>query len=326
MPGKPFPILRPDLQVSFLYRLDEIRGLFLEEAMAAAVASLPVTVLDKELGEFVAEPALRKVASFGLRGERIFPVPSLLTAKPTLLGYYRLLYGISQKEFFSKGPFGRFKRLEEGGKVSPALATELSDLCRSLAGTGEILVAGVSTLSAPRIHELQVLTLGGQLRGSRNNSLGQDATQEVFHLIEGLVKGHVREATDKEIVLVNSAGRRVRIRFAPDPDIEIVEEMETEVNPVVSIEIKGGTDRSNIHNRIGEAEKSHQKAKARGFTKFWTIIRVDIGHGQLKKESPTTNRFFHMDGIQDTQSQEFKEFRDQLISAVGIPNRKARRP
>jgi hypothetical protein len=32
----------------------------------------------------------------------------------------------------------------------------------------------------------------------------------------------------------------------------------------VAVEIKGGKDYSNIHNRIGEAEKSHQKAKKEG--------------------------------------------------------------
>ena len=28
-----------------------------------------------------------------------------------------------------------------------------------------------------------------------------------------------------------------------------------------------------FHNRIGEAEKSHQKAKAGGFTRYWTILK-----------------------------------------------------
>jgi len=44
----------------------------------------------------------------------------------------------------------------------------------------------------------------------------------------------------------------------------------------ISIEVKGGTDYSNIHNRLGEAEKTHQNAKAAGFTEFWTVITLKI--------------------------------------------------
>ena len=57
-------------------------------------------------------------------------------------------------------------------------------------------------------------------------------------------------------------------------------------------EIKGGKDISNIHNRIGEAEKSHQKARKRGFVECWTM--VGVGHTDMdlaRKESPSTDRF-----------------------------------
>ena len=45
-------------------------------------------------------------------------------------------------------------------------------------------------------------------------------------------------------------------------------------NNRIAIEIKGGTDVSNLHNRLGEAEKSHQNARLLGFTQFWTIINL----------------------------------------------------
>lgn len=34
---------------------------------------------------------------------------------------------------------------------------------------------------------------------------------------------------------------------------------------IIAVEVKGGTDFSNIHNRIGEAEKSHQTPVLSGF-------------------------------------------------------------
>ena len=87
---------------------------------------------------------------------------------------------------------------------------------------------------------------------------------------------------------------------------------------MVSIEIKGGKDASTIHNRVGEAEKGHQKAKNSGFSKFWTIIRVDVDQEAVKRESPTTTHFFHIDRIANRSTKEHAEFRDLLSSLVGM--------
>jgi uncharacterized membrane protein YiaA len=58
------------------------------------------------------------LAKHGLRGELVYPVPYLFANNPFLLGYYRLLLGFSQKEFYSTA-FGVsiFKTMEvKGGK------------------------------------------------------------------------------------------------------------------------------------------------------------------------------------------------------------------
>lgn len=112
MPEVSFPVLDPSLQISLHYRLQTIRNLYFKEALRDTVVKLEVGALDAELNQFVAPAALRRTASFGLRGELLFPVPVLLHANPFLLGYYRLLYGLSQKEFYNKGRFGRFKALQ----------------------------------------------------------------------------------------------------------------------------------------------------------------------------------------------------------------------
>ncbi len=54
------------------------------------------------------------------------------------------------------------------------------------------------------------------------------------------------------------------IEFSSDPDVLITEKLQSGVRYILSIEVKGGTDASNIHNRLGEAEKSHLKAKKFG--------------------------------------------------------------
>ena len=38
----------------------------------------------------------------------------------------------------------------------------------------------------------------------------------------------------------------------------------------IAMRVKGGTDTANLHNRLGEAEKSHLKAQQ--FPQRWTLI------------------------------------------------------
>jgi hypothetical protein len=315
-----FPTLDPGLQVAFYYRFQTIRRLHLRDALRETVARLDLEALDGELREMVDARALQRTAAFGLRGELLFPAPLLLHSNPFLLGYYRLLYGLSQKEFYAKGPFGRFKSLEEAGRCSEPLRLLLRPLCASLIGTGERLVGGLDELNQDVIHELQLLTIGPQLRGSENTRIGQSATREVRDLILRIVAPHVCEQTDRTIVLRNSSDRIVLIEFFADPDVRITEKLPTGTRPTLSIEIKGGADVSNIHNRLGEAEKSHQKARNAGFFEFWTVLRADFTAESAKRESPTTSRFFNLDRICAPRTAEHREFRELLSSLIGIPS------
>ncbi len=309
-----FPVLRPDLQISFYHRLKDLRKRFMAQALARAVELVPVRQIDDELTRFVNSKALTRVAKFGLRGELFFAVPCLVKNQPFLIGYYRLLLGFSQKEFYNKGPFGRFFNLEKKGIISNSAQPEVKALCRSLIGSAEHLVDGIDPLSIGIIRDLQVLTLGPQLRGGKNTRLGQEATQAVYALIEGVVSPYLQEKSKKAMQIRNDSGRTVAIRFSGDPDVEISDDLRV----MLSIEIKGGADASNIHNRLGEAEKSHQKAKKRRCFEFWTIHRVGIGQEAARRDSPTTSRFFHLDKLLEPFSPEHQRFCDHLASIIGI--------
>ena len=313
-----FPVLDPHLQVAFYHRFLELEHLYLQDALKRTVAGIGLDSLNAELSHYVAAEHLSRVASFGLRGEVFFPVPLLIHAEPRLVGYYRLLFGFSQKEFYNKGPFGRLKQLEDGGKIPAPLELVIIPFCQSLIRTAEVLVTEIDDLSFSVVRDLQLLTLGPQLRGSRNTKLGQDATQEVFSLIKSIVEPFISEATDRTIRIENSSGRTVLIEFFSDPDVRIVEQLPSSVRPIVSIEIKGGEDRSNIHNRLGEAEKSHQKARNRGFFEFWTILRARVDLPLARRESPTTSHFFDLNSIKQTSTPEHVHFRELLGALVGI--------
>ena len=122
------------------------------------------------------------------------------------------------------------------------------------------------------------------------------------------------------VTVKNAAGRTVYVEFAPDPDIVIREEMApASFTEKIAIEVKAGKDVSNIHNRIGEAEKSHQKARGRGFVECWTVVNVDrLNMAMARQESPSTNRFYRLSAILSGTGTEYTDFRNRIISLTGI--------
>jgi len=312
----------PSRQVAFHQLLIAARKTWLSDALSIALEDVDTTIMRDELHRLVPEDVQRILSISGIRDEYVFPSPSVLEAAPTLLGYYRLLLGASQKAFYASGTgFGRFKRLESHGTLPVGLVAEIPQLCKALVNPLADLVRQISpSITLRDMTELPLLTLGSQFQGANNNTIGRQATLEVFLAIAEVVEEHVVARTDTELVVVNSAGRRVSIRLAADPDVRIDEDFATETHRQVAIEIKGGTDRSNVHNRAGEAEKSHQKAKGAGYREFWTIIAMGaVDRNTLKSESPTTQSWFDAAHVLGRAGSDWETFRSRLAGTVGIP-------
>ncbi len=315
-----FTVPEPDLQIEFYNRLSQLRHTCLLEALLDVVSKLDIPTIDQELKEQVSPDALRKTAGWGLRGEVIFATPHVLEADPKLLGYYRLLLGFSQKQFYGGAHgFGPFKAMEEAGRLTANNLEALKDLCGALCNSSERLIAGIPRLSHEIAHELTLLTLGPQLRGGALNLLGSQATRKIFNLIASIAGPSIIVGGQRSIELKNAAGRIMKVEFASDPDICIREKLLSgKYRNLVAIEIKGGRDHSNIHNRIGEAEKSHQKARKQGYVECWTLVGVAaLNMALAERESPTTDKFYHINRITDGLTEEFEDFRENLLSRLG---------
>lgn len=317
-----FTIPEPELQVEFARVLADMRDTLLQDALGATIIKLDISIIDKQLAELVPGHSLAILASHGLRGELMFAVPAVLAANPRLLGYYRLLYGYSQKEFFKSGVAGQFRALEVSGKLTKKNAAALFPFCRAMAEPGALLLAGIGSdnLTGAILDDLTLLTLGPQLRGGANVKIGTAAIAAVFGVIKDIVDRSVTAADQSRMELRNAAGRRVLIEFSADPDIIIREEMRAgNYRQLIAIEVKGGRDFSNVHNRIGEAEKSHQKARATGYVECWTVVNVDkIDLAMARRESPSTNRFYRVSDLIAAAGLDYDDFRDRVISLTGI--------
>jgi len=278
--------------------------------------------LDDELAKFITAKHLKKLASAGLRGEIVFPVPYLLERNPFLLGYYRLLLGFSQKAFYEQGPFSGLKCIEERGAIPKALLHVIKPLCVSLSKAMALLLDGVDSISMETVHDLQILTLGPQLRGSRNVDVGQTAVALVFDFLKSILLDYKLHVKKRTLEFSNDSNLPVTIRFSGDPDVSITQRLGSEDRKLVAIEIKGGTDVSNIWNRLGEAEKSHHTAKANGFNELWTLTGIDLSVSDrlrtAKQKSPSTIRFFFIPRVLDSETSEGRSFRQLLGSVMGV--------
>jgi hypothetical protein len=314
--------LSPSRQVIFHQMLVAARKTALMDALSEALGMIDPALLKDQISHFVPKDAQKVLAAAGIRDEHIFPVPAILEQQPTLVGYYRLLLGVSQKRFYRKGTkMGPFKTMEARGLLNPRKPQDLESFCTTMGEQLAELVRQISPrITARDVSELPLLTLGAQLYGSNNNAIGKKATLDVFVSVAEIVKEFVSGQDAKKITIINASKRRVVLALSTDPDIRIQEEFEGKLRNKVAIEIKGGTDVSNAHNRAGEAEKSHQKAKKQGFRDFWTLIsKSGLSMDKLRQESPTTNSWFDVAQVLAREGEDWKDFRSRFAGEAGIP-------
>lgn len=315
-------------QISFHQLLVGARKTRLIDALSEALGKIDGERLKKELVKYAPADALKILASSGIRDEHVFPTPVVLERKPTLVGYYRLLLGVPQKTFYGSGSgMGQFKSMEASGALTERQGKNLPEFCAVMGEALAELVRQISPRMTNRdVSDLTVLTLGQQFQGANNNKIGQQATREVFLAVTEIVKKFTVERMPNQVIVTNASKRKVIITLASDPDVWIEEEGRPGItHKKLALEIKGGTDRSNAHNRAGEAEKSHQKAKKQGFKDFWTLIALTgMKLDRLKEESPTTNEWFDVSHVLAREGDDWIRFREHLANVVGIPVGKTR--
>ncbi|MGH9787847.1 MAG: XcyI family restriction endonuclease [Candidatus Acidiferrales bacterium] len=307
-------------QIAFYQLLVAARKKWFMDALSEALGHVEPATVKTQIGEFVPATAQRTLAAAGVRDEHVFPLPIVLEAKPWLVGYYRMLLGASQKSFYKGSTgMGTFKSMEETGTINEKQKGSLPAFCKAMAVPLAQMVRQVPALTERDLRELPLLTFGAQLQGSNNTEIGKKAMRDVFEAVTEIVRKYVTKKEPTRLIVRNASGRTVHISLFHDPDVSIQEMIGNRTHNKVAIEVKGGTDVSNVHNRAGEAEKSHLKAKKRGFKDFWTIIsKHGVDLSKLMQESQTTTEWFDVAELLAREGRDWDEFRERLAGAVGI--------
>ncbi|MDR2565035.1 MAG: XcyI family restriction endonuclease [Bifidobacteriaceae bacterium] len=208
--------------------LRQYRAKALGSGLESAVAGVHPSVLEREVEHHVPVGALAPLEAAGLRPEEVFALPSVLRAAPGMLARYRLLLGVSQKLFYSsRSGLSSFKSMEERQVISAKANGMIDQLCDELNLALADLVAALPPESLRLdVASLPFLTLGVQADGAWRGQIGRSATAAVFEAMVAVVAERVGDAMIRDgsaVTVVNSAGRRVTMAFAPDPDVVIRE-------------------------------------------------------------------------------------------------------
>lgn len=323
VPTPNFVFPPPERQVYIQDLLERSRRSVLHAAVREAATQVPPGLLRQEMALYAPNLGLQLLQGSGVRDEMVFATPSLLQKVPTTLGYYRLLLGVSQKQFYaSQTGLSMFKSMEVSGLLNPRVVSALGDFCfgYNTAITDLLQVIPSGTLALD-VEQLPLMSLGALADGSWRNRIGQAATKGVFEALKTVIKNQGYGYTDlgDALEVVNSSGRTVTLALAADPDVVIKEEMNGRTFIKAAIEIKGGTDYSNVHNRAGEAEKSHRKAMRRHAQDFWTVISLArADRAELAAESPTTRQWFDVEEVMSASGPDWLKLVEYTRSAMGI--------
>lgn len=185
----------PSKQIAFHQLLVAARATILHGALADALNEAEPEVVSRELGRLAPTAARKLLARAGIRDEHVFATPTVLSARPTTLGYYRLLLGVSKKAFYATETGLRpFQVMEEKDRLRNTLMGELPALCKSLnAQLAEVITQLSPAVDRLDIEQLPLLTLGAQFDGGWRNGIGKTATTDMFLAI--------REVTDDASVV-----------------------------------------------------------------------------------------------------------------------------
>jgi hypothetical protein len=216
------------------------RKSMLMDALSEALSEIEPSVVKKQILEYVPTGVQKILAAAGIRDEHVFPVPAVLEKKPTLIGYYRLPLGVSQKRFYRKGAnMGPFKSMEARGLFNPKKRPDLERFCTVMADNLAELVRQISPkINARDVSELPLLTLGAQLYGSNNNAIGKQATLDVFLSVIEIVKAFIVSQDSTKITVHNASKRKPIIALNSDPDIRIQEEFEGKLRNILASKSK----------------------------------------------------------------------------------------
>ena len=320
-----FRRIQADKPIDIYEALVAARRLQLQPALARAVGEVGVTIIDGELRELVPAEALNHVAGLGLRGERVFPIPSVLEHAPPLIGYYRMLLGISKKEFQQTNKLGYGSVVGRRGAratMSPELVSALPRLCAAFIEPLVKVVYAMNTFDNRDLNDLALLTLGPTLQGGRNNVIGSRTSKAVFEALRagrgGLDRFRQRTACTvrgSQWAYLCIDRRGATLMFASTKPSRMAKKF-----PL-------SRSRSRVAKmpptRITGRGKRRSLTSRRGFpvtiTRWTIMVTRGLNQERLRQETPSSTELFDASEVMKRSGPGWKALRERFVETIDEP-------
>jgi hypothetical protein len=221
--------------------------------------------------------------------------PEILTTKPELLDYYRLLACLPKKGLAQIKAAGAIRNPQS--------------VCVLLNGFLSTLLTLTARASRQSLLNTVFAEAGSEWQGTWVNSIGLRASQGLENVLAVYADQHdlldvsaTAELPKGQNALVLKSG--TVIRFASEPDVEC---RRKNGELVCVMEIKGSADKAGAQTRLGETKKSFSKAKlenAHCVTIFLPSVLTSAVQKQLKTERDIDKVFNLLEIFNDAAARE----------------------
>jgi len=168
------------------------------------------------------------------------------------------------------------------------------------------------------LSDLALLTLGPTLQGARNNVIGSRVAKDVFDAMRALVADWITFDSERLVRFTAPNGQAFVLIQGADPDVRLdATTANGDPVPVIAVEVKGGKDTRNIHNRAGEAEKSHIKARLAGYGHRWTIMFTrGLDPSRLLTETPSSTELFEASDVMNQSGPGWEALKQRFLARI----------
>ena len=223
----------------------------------------------------ISATAREAAQKLGFVPSEVFAHPEVISAKPELTDYYRLLACLPNKGL---------AQIKSSAPKNDSLA-----LCRLLNGFLSALLPTAAKASRESLLNTVFAEAGTEWQGTWVNSIGLQAAQSLEQVLTSFAtqRGLLDLSATSELALKRS-GFVLRsgtvVLFGSEPDVEC---RGKNGELICVIEIKGSADKAGAQTRLGETKKSFTKAKLenpRCHTIFLPSVLTPAVRRQLKTE------------------------------------------
>ncbi len=271
---------------------------------------------------------------------QVFCHPKLIRENIRLLAYYRNVAALSQKSVRSLVKTGvDIKKLESDKENRLSLSESQALTFARLFNEHTTLIvdSSIQTFNKEELNGIVLASTGAQIDGSWRNTIGEEAEKVVQGLLVKEVKernliaalfpqkGSTIEPYDanqleeqlgqielyRGVLLAN----RTTILFASEPDVSLLDQNGA---TILTIEIKGGTDRAGALERYGAAKKSFDKVRQTSPNAATILVASCItAEVQFRiKQDPLITSFYNLTSLLSEGSVEYARFIEQLFNYV----------